>query len=289
MAAVDVAPVAIAVRRTRLRIDWRILTGATGLGLFVMAAVIAPLIAPYAPNVLNIGVRLQGPSATHLLGTDELGRDILSRLLYGLRPSLVASLAAISLAGIGGVLLGLPAGYFGSWFDELATRVFDLLIAWPAVFLAIAIVLLFGSGEWEIILAIGFAELPIFARLVRSIAIVNAGSEHVEAARASGASHRRIMRVHILPFVVVPLAVQFAIAAPQALVAEASLNYLGLGTRPPSPSLGAMVSEGQNYLAYSSGAVVFPVIVIVVLVVCLTLLADGLQDRLDPHRHGLLQ
>ena len=135
------------------------------------------------------------------------------------------------------------------------------------------------------IIAIGLAEVPVFSRLVRSIALLAARSDHVVAARAAGASAFRIMVRHVLPFVVAPLVVQFAIAAPQALVAEASLNYLGLGTHPPAPSLGAMVSEGQAFLAYAAGPIVFPIAVIVVLVVCLTLLADGLQDRLDPH-HG---
>ncbi len=255
------------------------------MAAFVVAAVVAPLVAPYSPDVIDLNHRLGGPSASHLLGTDDLGRDLLSRLLYGLRPSLESGVAAIALAAVVGVLLGVPAGYFGSWFDSVVTRVNDLLIAWPAVFLALAIVLLFGSGEIEVIVAIGVAEVPVFTRLVRSVTVVVAASEHVVAARALGASHLRIMRVHMLGFLVAPVVVQLAVAAPQALVAEASLNYLGLGTRPPNPSLGAMVSEGQNYLSYSAGEVVFPILVIVALVVCLTLTADALRDRLDPH-HG---
>ncbi len=269
-------------RRSR---EWRLLLGGGGVAAFVVAAVVAPLVAPYSPDVIDLNHRLGGPSASHLLGTDDLGRDLLSRLLYGLRPSLESGVAAIALAAVVGVLLGVPAGYFGSWFDSVVTRVNDLLIAWPAVFLALAIVLLFGSGEIEVIVAIGVAEVPVFTRLVRSVTVVVAASEHVVAARALGASHLRIMRVHMLGFLVAPVVVQLAVAAPQALVAEASLNYLGLGTRPPNPSLGAMVSEGQNYLSYSAGEVVFPILVIVALVVCLTLTADALRDRLDPH-HG---
>lgn len=278
------APVPMIASRRRARPDWRLVTGGAGLGAFVLAAILATVLAPYAPDTLDVAVRLQGPSSAHLLGTDSLGRDILSRILYGLRPSLEAGLAAIAFAAVIGTVLGLPAGYFRSWFDELTTRVLDLLIAWPAVFLALAIVLMFGSGEVQVILAIGLAELPVFARLVRSIAVTTAASEHVLAAEALGAGHARVMRVHILPYVIIPVAVQLAVAAPQALVAEASLNYLGLGTRPPLPSLGAMVSEGQSFLALSSGEVVFPIAVIVVLVIFLTLIADGLQDRLDPHR-----
>jgi peptide/nickel transport system permease protein len=268
----------------RRRRDWRITVGSIGVAIFIIAAIFAPLISPYSPDALHMTSRFAGPSAAFPLGTDQLGRDILSRLLYGLRPSLEASIVAIALAAVAGVLLGLPAGYFGTWLDAVITRVLDLLIAWPSVFLGIAIVLAFGAGEWEIIIAIALAQLPVFARLVRSIALVNANSDHVEAARAAGASNLRIMRLHVFPFAVLPLVVQFAVAAPQALMAEAGLNYLGLGTQPPSPSLGAMVSEGQQYIAQAWGPVVFPIVAITLLVICLTLIADGVQDWLDPYR-----
>ncbi|MDA8292094.1 MAG: ABC transporter permease [Actinomycetota bacterium] len=263
-------------------LSWRALVGAGGVAAFLVAAVLAGAVSPYSPDALAIGSRLEGPSAAHLLGTDQLGRDVLTRILYGLRPSLESGFAAIMMAAVVGVALGLPSGYFGSLVDTVVTRVLDLLVAWPAVFLALAIVLLLGTGELQVIVAIGLAEVPVFSRLVRSIAMVAARSDHVVAARAAGASSLRIMLRHVLPFVVTPLVVQFAIAAPQALVAEASLNYLGLGTHPPAPSLGAMVSEGQSFLAYAAGPIVFPILVIVALVVSLTLLADGLQDRLDP-------
>lgn len=270
------------------RRDWRLLIGGAVLVLFVLVALLAPLVATHAPDALHVSQRFEGPSGAHLLGTDALGRDLFSRIVYGLRPSLEAGLAAIALAAVVGTLVGLPAGYFGSWFDSVSTRVLDLLIAWPAVFLALALVLVLGSGEAQVVLAIGLAELPVFARLVRSIAVTNVKSEHVVAARTLGASHRRVMRVHILPYVFVPVVVQLAVAAPQALVAEAGLNYLGLGTQPPRPSLGAMVSEGQHYLSLSAGEVVFPILAIVILVIALTMIADGLQDSLDPHRREVL-
>ncbi len=274
------------VRSRLARLSWRELVGGAGVAAFVLAALLAGIVSPDSPDALSIGSRLQGPSAAHLLGTDQLGRDLLSRILYGLRPSLESGFAAIALAAVVGVVLGLPSGYFGSVFDTLVTRILDLLVAWPAIFLALAIVLLLGTGEAQVIIAIGLAEVPVFSRLVRSIALVEARADHVVAAQAAGASSLRIMGRHIFPFVVAPLVVQFAIAAPQALVAEASLNYLGLGTHPPAPSLGAMVSEGQSFLAYAAGPVIFPIVVIVALVVSLTILADGLQDRLDPHRGG---
>lgn len=278
------APGAMRQAARRRHGDWRLIVGCAGLGAFILAAIVASVVAPYAPNSLNLAIRLQGPSGAHLLGTDQLGRDILSRILYGLRPSLEGGLAAIALAAVFGTLVGIPAGYLGRWFDALSTRVVDLLVAWPSIFLALAIVLVAGAGPSQVVIAIGLAELPVFARLVRAIAVTQTASDHVTAARTVGASHSRIMRVHILPFVVVPIVVQLAISAPQAIVAEASLNYLGLGTQPPNASLGTMVSEGQSYLSLSAGQVVYPIIAIVILVVCLTLLADGLQDRLDPHR-----
>lgn len=282
----EVAPaLVVPIRRSRVPRDWRILVGGGGVACFVLAAVLAPVVAPYGPEALATKYRFMGPSAAHLLGTDDLGRDILSRILFGLRPSIVSGLIAVALAAVLGVLIGIPAGYFGRWIDEATTRVLDLFVAWPAVFLALAIVLLFGGGEVQVIFAIGFGELPVFARLARSIALVSSASEHVLAARSLGASRWRIMSRHIFPFVIIPLVVQFAVAAPQAIVTEASLNFLGLGTQPPHPSLGAMVSEGQNFISYSAGGVVYPIVAIALLVTFLTMLADGLQNSLDPRRH----
>ncbi|MGH2843038.1 MAG: ABC transporter permease [Solirubrobacteraceae bacterium] len=280
------APAAAGVRRhSRWRgHDLRLVVGCIGLVAFVLAAALAGVLAPYAPDILDLAARLHGPSSAHLLGTDQLGRDILSRILYGLRPSLEGGLVAIVLAALAGTIVGVPAGYLGRWFDTLSTRAVDLLVAWPSIFLALAIVLIAGPGSFQVVIAIGLAELPVFARVVRSIAATQAASDHLTAARTVGASHLRIMRLHILPFVIAPVVVQLAISAPQAIVAEASLNYLGLGTQPPAASLGSMVSEGQDFLSLSSSQVVYPIAAIVVLVICLTLIADGLQDRLDPHR-----
>jgi len=250
-------------------------------------ALFVPLLAPFDPTTQHLADRLQGPSSTYLLGTDNLGRDLLSRLLYGLRPSLVSGLAAVSLAAVAGTIVGLAAGYFRGWLDAVISRVLDLLIAWPAIFLALGLVLLFSPGERQVVLAIALAELPVFARLVRAVALTFVLSEHVEAARSTGASSMRVMRLHILPFAIPPLVVQFAVAAPQALIASASLNYLGLGTQPPNPSLGAILSDAQVTLSLTAGSTVFTVLLIAVLVLCLTLLADGLQDVLDPRHRAV--
>lgn len=267
-----------------IRQNTRLLVGASGLGVIVLAAVIGPLLAPFSPIEQHLESRLQGSSATYLLGTDNLGRDTFSRLLNGLRPSLLSGLAAVALAAVFGTLIGVPAGYYGKWFDAVVGRILDLLISWPLVFIAIALTLLYGPGESKVVIAIALAELPVFARVVRSITLANLRAEHVEAARSVGASGLRIMRLHIFPFALAPLVVQFAIGAPQAVVAEAGLSYVGLGTQPPNPSLGSMLSSAQIYISYSALGVVVPVVAIVLLVLALTLAADGLQDLLDPRR-----
>lgn len=289
MASIEVAdrPLVVATRRPRRRVNVRLLLGGAGLTLIILAAAFAPLLAPFNPIAQHLDTRLSGPSGKYLLGTDNLGRDLLSRLLYGLRPSLVSGLVAVALGAVSGTIVGIVAGYFRGWLDAVISRVLDLLIAWPAIFLALGLVLLFAPGEKQVVLAIGLAELPVFARLVRAVALTSVRSEHVEAARSMGASSVRVMGLHILPFAIPPLVVQFAVAAPQAVIAEASLNYLGLGTQPPSPSLGEILSDAQVTLSVSAGGTVFTVLVIAALVLCLTLLADGLQDVLDPRHQAV--
>lgn len=286
MVSIEAADVALDLepRPKRLRSNGRLVVGVVGLAAIVLAAAIASLVAPYDPIQQHLQDRFQGPSGTFLLGTDNLGRDLLSRLLYGLRPSLVSGLAAVGLAAVLGTIVGLVAGYFGRWLDAIIGRILDLLIAWPAIFLALALVLVFGPGQAQVVLAIGVSELPVFARVVRSIALTTVRGQHVEAARSMGAHGSRIMRRHILPFAISPLIVQVAISAPQAVVAQASLSYLGLGTQPPQPSLGLMLSDAQSTLSYSLYEAVFPVATIALLVLFLTLIADGLQDLLDPRR-----
>lgn len=266
----------------RIPIDRRLVVGGIGLALIVLAALAAPLLAPFDPIEQHLDDRLQGPSATYLLGTDVLGRDTLSRLLFGLRPSLISGIAAVAIAAVAGTAFGLLAGYFGRWTDAVLSRFLDLLIAWPMIFLALALVLVLGPGPVGVVLAIALAEMPIFARVMRAITLSSVRGEHVEAARSMGASGPRIMRLHIFPFAASPLLVQFAIAAPLAVVAEASLSYLGLGTQPPTPSLGSILSDAELYLSQSYSAAVFPILTIALLVLCMTLVADGLQKMLDP-------
>lgn len=285
MTIVDtISPRALASTVGKISANKRFAIGGFGLLVIVLAAVLAPYVAPFNPIGQHLDSRLQAPSAIYLLGTDHLGRDTLSRLLHGLRPSLFSGLAAVALAAVFGTALGVLAGYFGGLLDAIVSRVLDLLIAWPAIFIALGLVLIIGPGPVGVVIAIGLGELPVFARVARAVTLANVGMAHVEAARSMGASGWRIMGRHIFPFAIAPLVVQFAIGAPQAVVAEASLSFLGLGTQPPNPSLGAIVSDAQLYLSQSVYGAVFPVLTIAVLVLCLTLIADGLQDILDPRR-----
>lgn len=272
------------VGRSARRSGVRLLIGGGLLAAFVVAGIIGPQVAPYDPIELHLVDRLQGPSSTFALGTDEVGRDILSRLISGLLPALLAGIVAIMVAAAAGTAIGVTAGYFGGKYETLSMRLMDLLLAWPTIFLALAIVLVVGPGRLNVILAIAIAETPVFARLVRSVTITLLHGEHVTAARSMGASDRRLMWVHILPFAITPLIVQLAISTPQAVVAEASLSFLGLGAQPPEASLGAMLSSAQDYLSNTPTYTIFPAVTIGFLVLSLTLLADGLQDRLDPTR-----
>jgi peptide/nickel transport system permease protein len=267
----------------------RLLLGGSILVVIIALAVFAPLIAPYSPIQQDMQARLQAPSWAHWLGTDHLGRDTLSRLLFGLRPSLISGVAAVMLATLFGSLIGVAAGYAGGVFDAVVGRIFDLLVAWPAIFIAIGMILIIGPGPVGVVLAIALSELPVFGRVARAVTLANLNMGHVEVARSMGASPARIMRRHILPFTVNPLILQFAISAPAAVVAEAGLSYLGLGSQPPNPSLGMLVSDAQLYLSRSAYGAVFPIIAIGLLVLSLTLIADGTQDILDPRRRRQLR
>lgn len=287
LATTTIEPQGAEPRRGRARANRRFLLGSAGLTLIVLVAILAPLIAPFDPIEQHLDDRLLGPTSTYWFGTDNLGRDTFSRLVFGLRPSLIAGVAAVALGAISGTVLGVVAGYLGRVTDAVIGRLIDLLIAWPAIFIALALVVIMGPGPLGVVLAIGLGEMPVFARVARAITLANLGSEHVDAARSMGASGPRIMRRHIFPFAISSLVVQFAIGAPLAVIAEASLSFLGLGTQPPDPSLGQILSNAQLYLSESSSLTVFPVLTVAALVLSLTLLADGLQDMLDPKRQAM--
>jgi peptide/nickel transport system permease protein len=258
--------------------------GATILLFFIGVALFGPFIAPYDPIELHLVDQLQAPSSRYWFGADELGRDILSRVIYGASISLQAGVVAVVVAALVGIVTGLAAGYWGGWIDSVVMRTWDTLLAFPAIFLAIGIVSVLGPGQLNAILAVAIINMPTFARLVRATTLSVKNKEFVLAAHAIGASHRRIMFSTIFPSCVAPFMVQVAIAVPAAILIEATLAYLGLGTQPPAPSWGNMLQSAQIYLYQAPTYGIFPGLAITLVVVGMNFLADGLQDAIDPRR-----
>ena len=261
--------------------------GALGLCVLlvlVSVALLAPRLAPYDPNEIHLTDQLAPPSPKFLFGTDEVGRDVLSRLMYSARPAISAGLVTVALAAVVGALTGLLAGYRAGAFDNIVMRVWDTLLAFPAIFLAIGIVSVLGPGWINAILAIAILNMPVFSRLVRASTLAVKNREFVLAAHAIGCSDRRVMFEHVFPNCVAPLVVQMAIAAPEAILVEASLSFLGLGAQPPEASWGNMLSAAQAYLYRSAWYALFPGLAITSVVIGMNFLADGLQDALDPRR-----
>jgi peptide/nickel transport system permease protein len=263
-----------------------------GAGLFVIllffaAALLAPSLSPYNPLAQDLDRRLQGPSQAHLLGTDDFGRDILSRIMYGARISLTIGFLSIGIAVAGGLVLGLVAGFYtaGRWgrlIDIAIMRTSDILLAFPAVLLAIAIVTAFGPGLRNAMLAIAIIYLPRFIRIVRASILVEKEQTYVEAAQVLGMSHRRLLFRHLLPNIIPPVTVQATLGLAEAIIEAAALSFLGLGATPPTPEWGAMLSEGRSYLRLAPWVTFFPGMAIFLIVVSFNLLGDGLRDALDP-------
>ena len=254
---------------------------------FFAAALFAPMLSPYDPLAQNLDERLQPPSRAHLLGTDDFGRDILSRIIYGARISLTVGFVSIGLAVAGGLVLGLLAGFYttGRWgklLDHAIMRTSDILLAFPTVLLAIAIVSAFGPGLRNAMLAIAIIYLPRFVRIVRASILVEKVQTYIEAGRALGVSNRRLLFRHLLPNAMSPVIVQATLGLAEAIIEAAALSFLGLGATPPTPEWGAMLSEGRSYLRLAPWVTFFPGMAIFLTVVSFNLLGDGLRDALDP-------
>ena len=258
------------------------LAGASLLALLAVLGLAAPLLAPHSPESIDSARVLVGPDWSHPLGSDALGRDVLSRVLYAFRTSLGVAAGAVLLALCAGTLVGLVAGYFGGLLDGLLMRAIDMLLALPALLLAISLIAITGPGVWIVIVAIALIYLPIFARIVRAATVRVTAEPYVEGARARGASHAAILRGHVLPNAFGPALVQASVLAGFAFQIEAALSFLGLGVRPPTPSLGLMLYDGYQVLEQAWWADVFPGIAIALAVAAFLLLGDGLRARLDP-------
>jgi peptide/nickel transport system permease protein len=249
---------------------------------FILLALLAPQLAPFDPLATSWSAVRKGPSAAHWFGTDEIGRDVLSRVIFGTRASLLAGCVSVSIALALGIPIGLAAGYIGGWVDALISRMTDAMLACPFLILAIALAAFLGPSLTNAMIAIGISATPIFVRLTRAAVLQVKVEDYIEAARAVGNSHLRIALRHVLPNVVPPLIVQATLAVAAAVIAEAALSFLGLGQQPPAPSWGSMLNAAQRYLSQAPWMALYPGLTIFAIVMALNVLGDGLRDALDP-------
>jgi peptide/nickel transport system permease protein len=266
----------------RGRAGRQILVGGSVLALLAIAAIFAPWIAPHDPESMSVRNVMGAPSLTHPFGSDVLGRDVLSRVIYGLRASLAVSIAAVAVSFIVAVPLGVMAGYYGSWVDNVISRTLDMILVLPAMLLAITLIAILGPGASIAAIAIAVIYLPILARVMRASTLVVARQDYVSGARARGASHFRVLVGHVVPNALGPVAVQASVLSAFAMQLEAGLSFLGLGVQPPTPSLGSMLADGRDILNQAPWVEVFPGLTIMVAVIAFSLLGDGLRRALDP-------
>ncbi len=250
--------------------------------LFVIAAIFAPFVSPYPPLLYHPAISAQGPTLAHPLGTDGLGRDQLSRVIYGTRISLSVGVASILVGGLLGTLLGIIGAYFKGWTDQLITMIVDTLLAFPSLILSLAIVTALGPSIVNVTIALAIVRIPIYARLARGQTLQVATQEYVAAAVASGTRAQKIMRRHILPNIFSPLLVQATISISFAILDEATLSFLGLGAQPPTPDWGSMISDAQVYLNSDPWMMFGPALAIILIVLSLNILGDALREYLDP-------
>src|SRR5690625_67481 len=250
--------------------------------ILIVTALLAPVIATHSPTDQSIIDRYQTPSSEHLLGMDELGRDIFGRIVYGTRISIQIGIIAVGISMIVGVLLGATAGYFGKWIDQVIMRLIDILMAFPSILLAIALVAVLGPSLRNAMIAVGIVGVPQFARIVRAAVLSVKETEYIEAARAIGAKHGRIVFQHVLPNCVAPIIVQATLGIGTAILDAAGLSFLGLGAQPPTPEWRAMLSDGRSALQTAPWVIAFPGVAIFFVVLGFNLFGDGLRDALDP-------
>lgn len=250
--------------------------------LLVLAAIFAPLLAPFDPTKMAPVQRLKPPTGEHLFGTDLFGRDVLSRIVFGLRISIGIGVVAVMVAAVVGAALGMIAGYLGRWQEYVIMRLADVLFSFPSILLAILIVAIQGAGLASIVLAIALVQTPIFIRIVRGSVLAMKHAEYVTSAVTAGATTPRVLIRHVLPNVLAPILVQLTLSMSGAVVMEAALSFLGLGAVPPQPSLGSMLSENRSAMELAPWAVLYPGLTLAVLVLSVNIVGDGVRDLLDP-------
>lgn len=280
MTVTSVVPVAMVTNRRTLlgRLGGREgVAGWTIIGLLVLLALSAPLLAPHNPTAIDSGRIFAKPNLSHPFGSDDLGRDVFSRVLFAYRVSLSIAIGSVLLAMAVGIPIGITAGYCGGWTDLVLMRGVDLLLAFPALLLAISLIAILGPGGGVALLAIAIIYVPIMARVVRSSVLVVRGQPYVVGARTRGASHWAIIRGHVLPNSIGPVLVQASVLMGFAIIIEAALSFLGLGSQPPAPELGLMLAEGNNYLTTAPWVEIFPGLGIAISVLAFNLIGDGLR------------
>lgn len=253
------------------------------VSILIIIAIFAPMIATHEPNAVDVTSTFLKPGVDgHLLGTDNYGRDLFSRIIYGSRISLIASLSAVAIGGVMGTILGLIAGYFGGWLDSLIMRLMDGMSAFPFILLAIFLMTVFGQGLGNVILAIGIGNVPGFTRIVRGQVLAVKEEEFIEVQHSLGASTGRILFLHVFPNAVAPIVVHATSSIAGAIISEATLSFLGLGVAPPTPSWGSILNEGRNYLVLNPEIALYSGLAILVTVLGINILGDGIRDALDP-------
>ena len=263
---------------------WRLLAiGGLLVTIVVVCAVFADLVAPYSPYDLDVASMLQGPSAAHWLGTDEVGRDVLSRAIFAARISVEVALVAVGVGLIGGTIIGILAAYFGGWIDLALMRLMELLFSFPAILLAVILLASLGTNILNAMLAIGIIFIPGFSRLARAATNGVLRQQYIDAARTIGMSDARIVTREILPNVVTPLLVEAAVAFAYAVLLESALSFLGLGAQPPEPSWGNMLNTGRGFMGQAPWLSIVPGMAMFLCVLGFNLLGDGLRDAFDPH------
>jgi peptide/nickel transport system permease protein len=276
--------------------SWRLLAGnpvtvvsAVVLAVIVLVGIFATWLVPYGINDVNVPDALHPPSGAHLFGTDELGRDVLSRVMVAIQASLRVAVVSVVFAVVVGVTVGIVAGYRGGWVDAVFMRIVDVMFAFPVLLLALAVVAILGPGVTTTILAIGIVYTPIFARVARASTLSVRVEPFVQASRTMGTGHLYILTRHILPNIAGPLIVQTSLSLAFAILSEAALSFLGLGIQPPQPSLGRMIFDSQGFVTLAWWMVVFPGAAIFVTVLAFNLLGDGLRDVLDPKQRSMIE